>query len=128
MKQRTEAARVAGGPSKGRFETSLDASARWHQPVRVARVKADIFAAACELAADMPGWSVVETNEADLRLVATKRNGFLGGVSSIEVWVEGPDGIPNSTTHCASHSTGALLSRDRANVAQFIQKFWMRVT
>jgi hypothetical protein len=35
--------------------------------------------------------------------------------------------MPNSSTHCRSESSGALLSRDKGNVAEFIQKFWMRV-
>ncbi len=112
----------------GRFETSEQASARWHQPVRVPRVKSDIFGAAREMAADMPGWVLTKVDEDALCIEATKKNGLLGGTSTIQVRVEGPDEIPNSATHCCSESSGALLSRDKANVAEFIQKFWMRVT
>ena len=61
----------------GRFETSEQASARWHQPVRVPRVKADIFGAAREMAADMPGWTLTKVDEEALCLEATKKNGFL---------------------------------------------------
>jgi hypothetical protein len=112
----------------GMFETSDTNSARWHKPVQVPREKGDIFSAACEMAADMPGWTVTETDEAALRIVATKQNGFLGGTSTITVAVDGPADIPNSSTHCRSESSGALLSRDKGNVAEFIQKFWMRVS
>ena len=111
----------------GMFETSDTNSARWNKPVQVPSVKDDIFSAACEMAEDMPGWTVTETDKEALRIVASKKNGFLGGVSTITVTVEGPAGMPNSSTHCRSESSGALLSRDKGNVAEFIQKFRMRV-
>lgn len=112
----------------GMFESSETNSARWHKPVQVPRVKTDIFGAACEMAADMPGWTVTESDEASFRIVATKQNGFLGGTSTITVTVEGPVDIPNSATHCRSESSGALISRDKGNVSEFIEKFWMRVS
>ena len=71
-------------------------------------------------------WKGVD--EEALTITCERRNGFLGGTSTIVVRVNGPEGIPNSETHCASQSTGALMSRDKANVAEFVQKFWMRVT
>ena len=37
------------------------------------------------------------------------------------------EGIPSSETHCSSESEGALIPRDRSNVAEFVRKFWMRV-
>lgn len=80
------------------------------------------------MAADMNGWTVTKTDEAAFQILATKQNGFLGGTSTITVTIEGPADIPNSSTHCRSESTGALLSRDKGNVAEFIQKFWMRVS
>ena len=71
---------------------------------------------------------VDRVDEEALTIHATRKNGFLGGTSKITVRIEGPDGIPNSATHCASESSGGLLNRDKANVAEFIQKFWMRMT
>ena len=112
----------------GKFETSSEHSNRWHQPVRVPQNKDGIFGAAKEMAEDMQGWTVDSVDEATMTIKAQKANGFLGGTSSIVVRVEGPEGIPNSETHCSSESTGALLSRDKSNVAAFIEKFWMRVT
>lgn len=112
----------------GRFETSAEHGKRWHQPVRVPVNKTDVFRSARELVEDLPGWEVRTVDEEDLRIRCERKNGFLGGVSSIEVRVEGPEGIPNSETHCVSESQGGLLSRDRSNVAEFVQKFWMRVT
>lgn len=112
----------------GKFETSAEHSNRWHQPVCVPSHKGGIFAAAKDLAEDMSGWKVESVDEEAMTIQATKTNGFLGGTSKIEVRVEGHESIPNSETHCSSESTGALLSRDKTNVAAFIEKLWMRVT
>lgn len=112
----------------GKFETSVEHSNRWHQPVCVPSNKGGIFGSAKELSEDMSGWKVESVDEDAMIIKAQKANGFLGGTSKIEVRVEGPESIPNSETHCSSESTGALLSRDKANVAAFIEKLWMRVT
>lgn len=112
----------------GRFETSAEHGNRWHQPVRVPINKADVFGSAREMVDDLEGWVVKSVDEEALTITCERRNGFLGGTSQIVVRVDGPDGIPNSETSCASESQGGLLSRDRANVAEFVRKFWMRVT
>ena len=112
----------------GRFETSLDHPNRWHQPVRVPVGKGDVFGAAKEMVADLQGWVVQSSDDEALTISCEKKGGLLGGTSTIVVRVEGPDGIPNSETHCCSESSGGLLSKDKSNVAEFIKKFWMRVT
>tara|TARA_R110002126_G_scaffold25583_3_gene87469 strand:+ start:15347 stop:15688 length:342 start_codon:yes stop_codon:yes gene_type:complete len=112
----------------GSFETAESNSNRWHQPVRVPSEKSGIFGAAKEMAEDMPGWKLESVDEERLEIHSTRANGALGGTSKITVRVEGPEGIPNSSTHCRSESSGGFLSRDKKNVAEFIQKFWMRVT
>ena len=112
----------------GRFQTDAGHPNRWHQPVRVPVGKADVFRAAREMVDDLVGWEVESVDEEALTIVCRKRGGLLGGTSRIVVRVDGPDGIPNSETHCSSESTGALLPRDRKNVAEFVRKFWMRVT
>ncbi len=112
----------------GHFETSDGHSGRWHKPVCVPVNRADVFASALEMIADLPGWSVTSTDQDGLRAECERSNGPLRGTSTISIWVEGPEGIPNSTTHCRSTSSGSLLSRDKGNVAEFVQKFWMRVT
>jgi hypothetical protein len=48
--------------------------------------------------------------------------------SNIRVWVEGPEGVPNSQTHCSSESSGGIFSKDKANVAEFVRKLYMRIT
>ena len=112
----------------GRFETSLDNSNRWHQPVRVPVGKENVFGAAKEMVEDLPGWKVQSVDEEKLTISCEKEGGLLGGTASILIRVEGPDGIPSSETHCCSESTGGLLSKDKGNVAEFVKKFWMRVT
>jgi len=111
----------------GSFETSESHPGRWHQPVRVPTLKADIFGAAKEMVADLDGWKVVEIDDEALCIQVEKQNGLLGGSSKIEVRVDGPDGIPSSSTSVRSESSGGLLSKDKANVAEFVKKFTMRV-
>jgi hypothetical protein len=111
----------------GVFETSEQNGSRSLQPVRVPTLKQDIFGQARDLCSDLDGWDVVEVDETNLKITCKRSNGLLGGTSQIEVWVEGPDAIPSSTTHVRSESSGALLSRDKSNVAEFVKKFTMRV-
>lgn len=110
-----------------RFETSDDHPQKWHQPVRVPVNKTDVFETAKEMVDDL-AWPVVGVDEDGLALTCRVKNGLLGGTSIIVVRVTGPDGIPSSETSCSCESSGALLPRDRRNVAEFIRKFWMRVT
>ncbi|MEZ6014681.1 MAG: hypothetical protein R3F49_06185 [Planctomycetota bacterium] len=112
----------------GRFETNDSHTNRWHQPVRVPRAKEGIFEAARELVEDLDGWTLERSDEAALTLYASKSNGLLGGTSKVTITVKGPQGIPSSETHVVSESSGGLFSKDRANVAAFCEKFWMRVT
>jgi len=111
----------------GSFETSDQHPGRNHRPVRVPARKGDVFQAARELCEDMHGWRVVEVDEDGLSIRCERDNGFLGGTSQITVRVEGPDDIPNSTTSVRSESTGGVLAKDKAIVAEFVKKFTMRV-
>lgn len=81
-----------------------------------------------ELVEDLDGWVIQSTDDEALTIACEKKGGLLAGTSTIVVRVEGPDGIPNSETHCSSESSSGLLSRDKSNVAEFVKKFWMRVT
>ena len=76
---------------------------------------------------DLDRWEVSSADAENLTITCSRKNGFLGGTSTIVVRVTGPEGIPSSETHCSSESRGALLSRARSNVAEFVRKFWMRV-
>ncbi len=77
---------------------------------------------------DLDGWDVTSVDGEALTITCERKGGFLVGKATIVVSVEGPDGIPNSQTHCSSESTGGLLARDKSNVAEFMEKLWMRVT
>ena len=69
----------------------------------------DIFGAAQEMCADLDGWKVVKVDEDALTITCEKANGLLGGTSTIEVKVDGPDGIPSSTTSVRSESKGGIF-------------------
>lgn len=108
------------------FSTSPDAGSKWHRPVSVPSNREGVFGTVRELMDDL-GWPIESVDESACTLVATKKNGPLGGTSRITVKVTGPDGIPSSDTNVTSESE-ALWSRDKANVATFQRKLWMRVT
>lgn len=111
----------------GSFATSDGQKSRDHQPIRVPIQRGSVFQSAREMAEDLSGWTVESADEAAGRIVCRKQNGFLGGTSTITITVEGPDGIPSSTVHVASQSGAALLSRDKANVAEFVRPFFRRI-
>jgi len=112
----------------GVFSTQDDHPGRWHQPVSVPVNKVDAFSAAIEMVEDLEGWSTPQIDKEALTLTTTAPGGFLSKSSQIRVWCEGPDGIPSSSTHCKSESTGGLLPRDKKNVAEFMRKLYMRIT
>ena len=109
------------------YETSESHSGRWQRPVSVPTSKDNVFGAAREMCDDLESWQVKQVDEQQLSITCERSNGLLGGTSTIVVRVDGPDGIPSSTTSVSSQSSGALLSRDKANVMEFVKKFTMRV-
>lgn len=108
------------------FRTSESNSSRWHQPVRVPIRKQDVFASAKEMCEDL-AWTVLAEDGEALTITCERSGGLLGGTARIVVSVTGPDGIPSSETNVASESSGAVLSKDKAIVAEFVKKFSMRV-
>jgi hypothetical protein len=52
---------------------------------------------------------------------------LLGAPSRITITVEGPEGIPSATVNVKSVTAHGLRSRDRANVAEFLEPFRRRV-
>ncbi|MCA9001172.1 MAG: hypothetical protein KDB61_04560 [Planctomycetes bacterium] len=110
------------------FSTGDDHPGRWHQPVSVPVNKTDAFSAACEMVDDLEGWSDVVVDKDKLTLTCVCKGGLLSKDSNIRIWVEGPDGVPNSQTHCSSESSGGIFSKDKANVAEFVRKLYMRIT
>ena len=111
----------------GAFATSDSHKSRNHQPIRVPTQRGNIYRAAKEMVADLAGWKLLSEDEQQGTLICRKENGFLGGVSTITIAVEGPAGIPSTTVNVASESKGGLLSRDKANVAEFVRPFFRRV-
>ncbi|HRV80423.1 MAG: hypothetical protein H6830_08645 [Planctomycetes bacterium] len=110
------------------FSTQDSHSGRWHQPVSVPIHSGDAFQAACELVEDLGGWTDIQVDPKAMVLTCKGPGGLLGKPASIRIWTEGREGMPASTTHCSSEGGGGLLSKDKANVTEFIRKFYMRVT
>ncbi len=110
------------------FSTADGHAGRWHQPVRVPVNKTDAFGAAQEMVADLPGWGDLKVDADALSFTCHRTGGLLFKSSEIRIWCEGPDGIPSSETHCESKGGSGLLSRDKANVAEFTRKLYMRIT
>jgi hypothetical protein len=109
------------------FQTSDSHASAQLQPVRVAALAAGVFEEARTLAAELPGWRVLESDESAGRIVCSKDNGLLRGSARITITVQSPPGIPSTTVNVQSESSGGLLSADRANVAQFVRLFQRRV-
>jgi hypothetical protein len=111
----------------GSFSTSEQHAKPALQPLRVASLKGGVYEEAKNLVGDLPGWELIEADDHRLVLVCRRDGGVLGGMARIEIRVEGPEGIPSSTVHVSSRSTGGLLSRDKRNVTEFLVPFHRRV-
>lgn len=109
------------------FQTSDSHAASDLKPVRVAALSGGVFEEARTLAAELPGWRVLEADAGSGCIVCAKDNGLLRGKARITISVESPAGIPSTTVNVRSESSGGLLSCDRANVAQFVRPFHRRV-
>ncbi len=95
------------------------------RPMRVAVRREDVFSEAKDMAADL-GWSIVERDDAALRLVCERAGALLRAKARITIEVDGPEGIPTATVTVRSVSTGAF-ARDRENVRAFLEPFRRRV-
>ena len=111
----------------GSFATSDSNSHANLQPMRVPILQPDIYSAAKEMVEDLAGWALKSSDDDSLTLVCTRGGGFLSGEATITITVEGPEGMPSSTVNCRSESEGGLLSRDKANVMEFMRPFHRRV-
>lgn len=111
----------------GSFETSPSNSSPNHQPLQVATLKGDLFGAAKEMVEDLPRWELLSEDEEAGVLTCRRNGGFLGGSSTITITFEAPDGIPATTVNVKSVTEGGLLSRDKANVAEFLKPYNRRV-
>ena len=109
------------------FQTSDDQARAELRPLRVAMRREDLFAEARTMVEDLPAWKLERADEDALELHCSRSGGLLGGTAAVTLRVEGPEGIPSSTLHMSSTSSGGLLARDRNVVLEFMTPFARRV-
>jgi hypothetical protein len=111
------------------FATS-DEHAHFHlKPLRVPIIKQNVYEEARNLASELPGWSVVEADDARLVLRCARAGNALAGTARVTITIEGPDGIPSSTVHLVSESEGGVpgFASARKAVLEFMKPFHRRV-
>lgn len=111
----------------GSFETSPDHPKLNLQPLRVPTLAPDIYQEAKDMVADLSHWKLVSADDESMTLTCERDGGLLSSASTITIRVEGPEGMPSATVNLHSVSEGGLRSRDRANVAEFLEPFRRRV-
>jgi hypothetical protein len=111
----------------GRFESSDQHGALEQQPLRVPRLKGDIWQTAKELVDDLPEWKLVSEDEAQGVLVCERNARFLSAKSKVTIRVQGPEGVPSTTVALLSESSGGLLPGDKKNVVEWMTLFRRRV-
>lgn len=112
----------------GSFETSPNESQQHHRPLQIAALRDGLFATAKELVDDLPKWELVSEDEEAGVLTCRRANGMLGGTSTITITLSAPEGIPSTTVNLRSVTEGGMLSRDKANVAEFLKLYDRRTT
>ena len=110
----------------GSFQTD-DAHGEDFAPVRAAILSENVFQEAQNLVHDLPGWTLVDVDDAGMVMSCQRKGGLISGASQIIIRCEGPAGLPSCTITVHSTSQGGLRSRDRANVAEFVRPFRRRV-
>ena len=108
------------------FETRDEHDDPALRPLRVAVRREDLFREARELVADLAAWKLVRADEALLVLHCERAGGPLGGKARITVTVSGPDDLPSAELRVTSQTSG-LLTRDKANVREFVEHLRRRV-
>jgi hypothetical protein len=109
------------------FETS-EAHASFHlKPLRVASRADGVHEEARNLVEDLPRWSIVSADDARHVLTCRREGGLLSADATVTITCDGPEGIPSTTVNVRSESAGGLVSRDRANVLEFMVPFHRRV-
>ncbi len=113
----------------GSFETTDDHPNQNLKTLHLPTLMGDLFSAAVEMVADLDDWELVSADEDRERgvLVCKKPGGLLAGTATITITLEAPDGIPSTRIHVKSVTEGGLVSRDKANVAEFVKPYNRRV-
>jgi len=111
----------------GRFESSDRHGALEQQPLRVPRLKDDMWQTAKELIEDLPQWSLLREDQAKGELVCERHGRFLSAKSTVTIRISGPEGVPSTTVALVSESGGGLLPGDKKNVVEWMTLFRRRV-
>ena len=107
---------------------TADEHAHFHlKPLRVPVRADDVYGEARTMVEDLRGWSIVASDDERRVLTCARKGGLVSGSARITIACEGPAGIPSTTVRVRSESSGGLLSRDRANVLEFMVPFHRRV-
>ena len=109
------------------FETSDRHSSFHLKPLRVPIRVDGVYEEARNLVEDLPRWTLVKADDAAHTLVCTRAKGLLSGESTITITCDGPAELPSTTVNVRSESDGGLMSRDKANVLEFMVPFHRRV-
>ena len=96
------------------------------QPLRVPMRREEIYEEAKTMVCDLESWKLVEADDAGLVISCERKGGLLRAPAKITIRVEGPEGIPSAVVHVRSETDGGL-SRDKANVQEFLRPFRRRV-
>jgi hypothetical protein len=97
------------------------------RPLRVAMRAEEVFAEARNQVEDLPGWRLLEADEARGLLVCERRARLLGAPSRVTITVAGPDGLPSAEVCVRSETAGGVRAPDRRNVLEFMTPFHRRV-
>lgn len=99
------------------------------RPVRAPQRFEEVWDEARSLASDLPGWRIVSEDLAAKVLVCERSGSFLAPASKVTLQFESPAGMPSTTVHARSETSGGLpgLGRDRARVLEFMRPLHRRV-
>ena len=111
----------------GHCESSAAHASHDLRPLHVAMRCEELFAEARSMVEDLQAWTLLEVDEDGGILECSRAGGFLRAASRITIRVDGPEGIPSSVLTVVSRSEGRRMSRDRANVLEFVRPFGRRV-
>jgi len=111
----------------GSFETLDNHSRAELRPLRVPILIDGVFEEARDMIGALSAWSIVSSDPTRHVIVCKRKNGLLSGESEITITCTAPEGIPSTTVNVRSTTAGGVLSRDRANVLEFMVPFHRRV-
>ncbi len=109
------------------FRTSDGESNPDLRPVRVAQRREEVFSEARNLAGELPGWRILESDESRGVLVCERTGGLLAAASKVTFTFEGPADLPSTIVNAVAQSSGGILARDRARVLEFMKLLHRRV-